>query len=81
VVDRNRAREVADERDARFQRADEHRLAPVVVARDLGAELADAGADLVAVEEDLADSLVERADAQDAFRNPYRVASRSKSRS
>ena len=58
VVDRDRAREVADERDARLQRADEQRLAARVVAGDLGADLAHAGADLVGVEEDLADAVV-----------------------
>ena len=44
---------------------------PVVVARQLGAELAHPSADLVGVEEDLADSLVELGQrAQDAFRSP-----------
>ena len=42
----------------RLQRADEQRLAARVVARQLGAELAHARADLVGVEEDLADALV-----------------------
>lgn len=82
VVDRERARQVADERDARLQRPDEERLAAGVVARELGAELADARADLVGVEEDLADALVQNVvDAQDAFARPKRAASRSKSRS
>ena len=59
VRDRDRAREVGDERDARLERADEQRLAAGVVARDLGAELPHAGRDLARVEVDLADALVE----------------------
>jgi hypothetical protein len=73
------AGEVADEWDARLQRADEQRLAVGVVEQDLRAQLADAPDDLVAVEEDLADALVvcvrtgaarscQR--AQEAFRSP-----------
>jgi hypothetical protein len=82
VVDADRPREVADERDARLQRADEQRLAPVVVALQLAAELPYPRRDLLGVEEDLADPLVAwRQRAQDAFRRPYRAASRSKSRS
>jgi hypothetical protein len=79
VVDRDRAREVGDERDAGLQRADEERLAALVVVGDLGAELADAGGDLVGVEVDLADPRVEG--RQLALRSPYRAAIRSKSRS
>ena len=71
VMDRDRAREVADERDARLERADEQRLAARVVARQLGADLPHPAAELVGVEEDLADSLVELGQcAQDAFRSP-----------
>jgi hypothetical protein len=71
VRDRHGLREVADERDAGLQRADEQRLAPAVVAGQLGAELTDARPDLVCVEEDLADALVLRKQRrQDAFRNP-----------
>ena len=82
MVERRGARKVADERDAGLERADEERLAPAVVAGELGADLADARTDLVAVEEDLADALVARRQrAQDAFRSPNRAASRSKSRS
>jgi hypothetical protein len=82
MVDRNGAREVADERDARLQRADEQRLPVRVVAGELGTDLADAGRDLVGVEEDLADPLVSFCrDRQDAFARPKRRASRSKSRS
>jgi hypothetical protein len=82
VVDLNRARQVADERDAGLERADEQRLLTGVVAGDLGADLADASRDLRGVEEYLADALVVcRQAAQDAFRSPKRAASRSKSRS
>jgi hypothetical protein len=62
VRDRDRAREVGDERHARLQRADEERLAAGVVAGELGAELAHARRDLGGVEVDRSDSLV--ADAQ-----------------
>jgi hypothetical protein len=82
VRDPDGARQVADERDACLQRSHEQRLAAVVVAREVRADLANARADFVRVEEDLADALVvwqER--RQDAFRSPYRAASRSKSRS
>jgi hypothetical protein len=80
MVDRQGPREVGDERDAGLQRPDQERLPAGVVARDLGGELVDAGTDLVGVEEDLADPVVQQ-DGQDAFRSPYRAASRSKSRS
>jgi hypothetical protein len=81
-VDRHRARQVADKRHARLQGADEQRLLARVVAGQLGGELPDARADLISIEKDLADALVELDQwAQEAFRNPYRVASRSKSRS
>jgi hypothetical protein len=82
VVDGRRPREVADEGDARLERSDEERLLPLVVTRQLGRDLADAGGDLVGVEEDLADALVAcRQGAQDAFLSPKRAARRSKSRS
>jgi hypothetical protein len=82
VVDRDGPRQVADERDARLQRADEQWFAPAVVAGELAAELADAPADLVGVEEDLADAfVVVGQNRQDAFWSPNRAASRSKSRS
>ena len=58
VEDRHRARQVARERDAGLQRADEERLASFVVARQLGAQLLDAGSELVPVEEDFADAVV-----------------------
>jgi hypothetical protein len=58
VQDRQRAREVGEEDEARLQGADEDRLAPVVVARDLRPELADTGRDLGSREVDLADPVV-----------------------
>jgi virulence-associated protein VagC len=82
VEDRDRARQVAEKRDAALQRADEQRLSPGVVRCQLGADLAYPGADLVGVEEDLSDAFVAaRCRSQDAFRSPYRAASRAKSRS
>jgi hypothetical protein len=47
VQDREGARQVGDEDEARFQRADEEGLAALVVGRDLGAELGDAGLQLL----------------------------------
>jgi hypothetical protein len=71
VVDRDRAREVADEREARLQRADKQRFLACVVAGQLRGELPDAGTDLVGIEKDLADALVELDQcAQEAFCNP-----------
>src|SRR5436309_2543583 len=73
VERRRRARKVADERDAGFERADDQRLAAVVVVGDRGADLGDSCPDLGAVEEDLADPPVDFASvtvgqrAQDAF--------------
>jgi hypothetical protein len=58
VQDRQGAREVGEEDEARLQGADQDRLAPVVVARDLRAQLADAGGDLGSREVDLADPVV-----------------------
>jgi hypothetical protein len=82
VENRDCAREVADERDAALQRADEQRLPPRVVGGELRTDLADARTDLVRVEEDLSDAfVVARCRSQDAFRSPYRAASRAKSRS
>jgi hypothetical protein len=68
VVDRQRAREVGDERDAGLERRDQQRLEALVVGGDLGAEPGDAGLQLVLCEEDLADARVES--AQEAFRSP-----------
>jgi hypothetical protein len=60
VLDRERARQVGEEDDARLQRADEDRLATRVVAADLGAELAYARAELSGRQVDLADARVRR---------------------
>jgi hypothetical protein len=57
VWDCDRARQVGEEDDARLQRRDQQRLAAVVVANDLAAELADAGADFLPCEVDLADAV------------------------
>jgi len=82
VMDRDGPRQVADERQARLQRPDEQRLGAGVVARQFGPELADAAAELVRIEKDVADPLVALDQrAQEAFRSPYRTARRSKSRS
>ena len=48
VEDRDRAREVGDEDEARLQRRHEDRLAAGVVAGDLGAELPNARGKLAA---------------------------------
>jgi hypothetical protein len=56
VWDPERAREVGDEDDARLQRRDEERLAAVVVARELAAELADTRLQLLPREVDLAEA-------------------------
>jgi hypothetical protein len=58
VRNRQRAREVGEEDDARLQRADEERLVAGEVTGDLGTELADPRGELVAREVDLADPRV-----------------------
>jgi hypothetical protein len=55
MVDRQGAREVGDEDEARFERGDEQRLAPLVVMRELAAQLGDARRDLPGAEVGLAD--------------------------
>jgi hypothetical protein len=52
--ERDRAREVGQEDEARLQQRDEQQVAAGVVARDLGAELADARLQLLGGEKDLA---------------------------
>jgi hypothetical protein len=54
VRDRDRAREVGQENEARLQQRDEQQVAAGVVAGDVGAELADARLELLRREEDLA---------------------------
>jgi hypothetical protein len=58
VLDRDRAREVGEEDEARLQQRDQQQVAVLVVARDLRAQLVDAAAQLVRAEEDLADPRV-----------------------
>jgi hypothetical protein len=55
VRDRERPREVGEEDGARLQRRDEERIPARVGDRDLGAELRDAGGDLLPREVDLPD--------------------------
>ena len=65
-----------------FSEPDQDRLEALVVACELGAELADAGGELAGGEKDVPDAgIVEARFAQDAFCRPNRAASRSKSRS
>jgi hypothetical protein len=78
VRDPDRPREVGEEDEARFQQRDEQEFAVGVVGCDLLAELADARAQLLRAEEDLADSGVVA--FYEARLNRYRCASRSMSR-
>jgi hypothetical protein len=64
VRERDRAGEVGEEDEARLQQRDEQELAPLVVARDLAAELLDAAAELLGAEEDLSDAGVCSYDAR-----------------
>jgi hypothetical protein len=77
VRDPERAREIGDEDEARLQRRDEQRLAPVVVACEVAAELADPCLQLLAREVDRAEA---RAAAYDASSSRYLSARRSMSR-
>jgi hypothetical protein len=54
VWNRDRAREVGQEDEARLQQRDEQQVAAGVLAGDLGTELADAGLKLLGREKDLA---------------------------
>jgi hypothetical protein len=58
VEDRDRARQVGEEDEARLQRCDEERLPALVVGGDLGTQLGDAGCDLLGGEVDLADARI-----------------------
>jgi hypothetical protein len=60
VGDRDGAREVGQEDEARLEQRDEQQIAAGVVARDVRAELGDAGVELRGREEDLANSGVRR---------------------
>jgi hypothetical protein len=83
MQDRERAREVGKEDQARLQGGDEQRLAAGVVDGDLGTELLDPGRDLLAGEVDLADPIVREGRpvfGQEAIFSPYRWPRRSMSR-
>jgi hypothetical protein len=76
VWDLERAREVGQEDEARLQRRDEDRVGVDVVQRDLRRQLANAAADLLTREVDLADA-PRRYDASSSL---YRSARRAMSR-
>jgi hypothetical protein len=76
VWDLERAREVGQEDEARLQRRDQDGVGVRVVERDLGRQLANAAADLLAREVDLADA-TRRYDASSSL---YRSARRAMSR-
>ena len=87
VEDRNRARQVGQEDEARLQRRDQERLPTLVVGGDLGAELGDTGGDLLGGEVDLADARIafdvptgRPQIRQEASFRPYRCPRRSMSR-
>jgi len=79
VGDRDCARQVGNEDRARLERRDQDRVLAGVVARDLGAELANSLGDLGGREVDLADPRVGRG-GQLASVSLYRWARRSMSR-
>jgi len=56
VVDPDRARKVGEKDEARLQQRDEEEVAVGVVLADLRTELADARAQLLGAEEDVADA-------------------------
>ena len=62
--DRDRAREVGQEDEARLQQRDEQQVAAGVVAGDVGAELADADLQFLGCEKDLAYTRVGDYDAR-----------------
>jgi hypothetical protein len=68
VQDRDGAREIGEEDEARLEGADEDRLEAGVVARDLRAELADASTELLRREIDVADSRIEIYDARSRWK-------------
>jgi hypothetical protein len=59
VSDRERAREVGDEEEARLERGDEQRVPSLVLERQLASELTYATVELLAREVDLADPRVD----------------------
>jgi hypothetical protein len=64
VGDRDRAREVGQEDEARLQQRDEQQVAAGVLAGDLRAELADARLQLLGREKDIADAGIYDYDAK-----------------
>jgi hypothetical protein len=64
VGNRDGTREVGQEDEARLQQRDEQQVAAGVVARDVGAELADARLQLLGREKDFAYSRVDDYDAR-----------------
>jgi hypothetical protein len=58
--DRDRAREVGQEDEARFQEGDQEQLAALVVLGDLRAELGNTSSQLPGGEEDVTESRVSR---------------------
>ena len=68
VQDRNGAREIGEEDEARLQGADEDRLQARVVARDLRTELAHTRTELLRREVDVADSRIEIYDARSRWK-------------
>jgi hypothetical protein len=68
VQDRHRARQIGEEDEARFQRADEDRLEAAVVAGDFGAELADTRTEVLRREVDVADPRIEIYDARSRWK-------------
>jgi hypothetical protein len=77
MLDRQRAREIGQEDEARLQRRDQQRFAVEVITRDVFAELADARLQLLAREVDVAETAL---DGYDASSSRYRSARRSMSR-
>jgi hypothetical protein len=75
---RDRAREIGEEEQARLQRADEQRLAVGEVRGQLAPELGDASPDLSCREVDVSDALV--GGDQETSSRWYRWARRSRSR-
>ena len=59
VRDRQRAREVGDEDEARLERRDEERISTLVLERELVSELAYASLDFLAREVDVADPKID----------------------
>jgi hypothetical protein len=64
VGDRDRAREVGQEDEARLQQRDEQQVAAVVLAGDVRAELVDPGVQLLGREKDLTDAGIDSYDAR-----------------